>query len=262
VTFPIIDTHAHLDDQQFENDLPQVLKRAQDVGITGIVCVATSAASSARCIELAQADSSLVASVGIHPNQAATAGPEDWNRVLDLSQTAGVVALGETGLDRHWHDTPMATQEDFFNRHLEAGRRLNLPLIIHCREATADVLRMLREHFDRNGPIHGVMHSYTGDQSSACACLEMGLHISFAGMLTYKSAESLRKVAATIPIDRVLVETDSPYLSPVPVRGRRNEPAHVLHTLNCLADCLNMKYSDLAEKVVNNARDLFGQQLR
>src|SRR5205814_5320824 len=141
-----------------------------------------------------------------------------------------VVALGETGLDRHWNYTPFPQQEDFFARHLELGRRLDLPVVIHCREAEADVVRMLRGNFERQGPIRGVMHSFTGDAATAEACLAMGLYLSFAGMVTYKSAQPLREVARGVPLERILVETDSPYLAPVPLRGKRNEPANVVHT--------------------------------
>src|SRR5207302_9086093 len=141
----------------------------------------------------------------------------------------------ETGLDRHWHDTPFSQQEDFFARHLALARVRRLPVVIHCREAETDVVRMLRADYDRHGPIRGVMHSFTGDFATAEACLAMGLYISFAGMVTYKNAQNLRDVAARVPLDRLLVETDSPYLAPVPLRGKRNEPSYVVHTAACLA---------------------------
>src|SRR6516225_1749056 len=136
-----------------------------------------------------------------------------------LAVNEPVVGIGETGLDRHWDDTPFPQQEEYFARHLALGRQTGKPIIIHCREAEADVVRMLRDDFDRHGPVRGVMHSFTGGAATASACLEMGLHISFAGMLTYKNADALRAVAAGIPAERLLVETDSPYLVPVPLRG-------------------------------------------
>jgi TatD DNase family protein len=168
-----------------------------------------------------------------------------------------VVALGETGLDRHWDYTPFPQQEDFFIRHLELARRKEMPVVIHCREAEADVIRLLREDFDRHGPVPGVMHSFTGDQATAEACLAMGLYLSFAGMVTYKNAQGLRDVAARIPLDRLLVETDSPYLAPVPVRGKRNEPAYVIHTAACLASVHKVEPAMIAEKTTRNARALF-----
>ncbi len=170
-----------------------------------------------------------------------------------------MVALGETGLDRYWDYTPFAQQEDYFARHLELARRLQLPVIIHCREAEADIVRMLREDFDRHGLLSGVMHSFTGDAATAHACTEMGLYISFAGMVTYKNAQALREVARTIPADRLLVETDCPYLAPVPRRGQRNEPAFVVHTAECLARERSEELSALAAETTRNARKLFGR---
>src|SRR5207253_8206062 len=175
-----------------------------------------------------------------------------------LATSPKVVALGETGLDRHWDFTPFPQQEDYFARHLELARKLSLPVVIHCREAEADVVRMLRADFERHGPVRGVMHSFTGDLATAEACLAMGLYISFAGMVTYKNAQNLRDVAASVLLDRLLVETDSPYLAPVPVRGRRNEPAFVRHTALCLAQVKDVPLETLAEHTTRNARALFG----
>jgi TatD DNase family protein len=169
-----------------------------------------------------------------------------------------VVGVGETGLDRHWDFTPFPLQEDYFARHLALSRQRNLVVVIHCREAEADVLRMLREEFDRHGPIKGVMHSFSGDEALAKDCLAMGLHISFAGMLTYKNAEALRDVAKGISRDRLLVETDCPYLAPVPMRGKRNEPAFVLHTATCLAGLRGVGLDQIAEQTTLNAEELFG----
>jgi TatD DNase family protein len=168
------------------------------------------------------------------------------------------VALGETGLDRHWDYTPFPQQEDYFARHLALARQLGLPVVIHCREAEADVMRMLREDFEKHGPVRAVMHSFTGDSATAEACLAMGLHISFAGMVTYKNAQALRDVAKTVPLDRLLVETDSPYLAPVPLRGKRNEPANVVHTAACLAAVKGIEPNAIAEHTTRNAHLLIG----
>jgi TatD DNase family protein len=254
----LLDTHAHLDDPQFNGDLAPVLDRARAAGVAGVVAVAITAPSSRACLELARAHPGVFAAAGIHPNSAAEAGPGDWDAVAALAADPQVAAVGETGLDRHRDFTPFAVQEDYFARHLALGRRLQKPVVIHCREAEADVLRMLREDFDRHGPVRGVMHSFTGDRSLAEACLAMGLYLSFAGMLTYKNAGALREVAAGLPPDRLLVETDSPYLAPVPVRGRRNEPAFVAHTAACLAGLHGLAPETLADQTTANARALFG----
>ncbi|MFN4261789.1 MAG: TatD family hydrolase [Gemmataceae bacterium] len=253
----LIDTHAHLDDERFQRDLPQVLERAAAVGVRRIVTVATTAASSAVCVKQAEQYPCLSATVGIHPNHAAEAAITDWDQVRQLAQRPQVVAVGETGLDRHWDFTPFALQEEYFARHLELSRRQRLPIVIHCREADADVLRMLREDYARHGPLRGVMHSFTGDKVLAEACLNIGLHISFAGMLTYKSARDLRVVAQGLPLDRLLVETDCPYLAPAPRRGQRNEPAFVRHTATCLAETLGLDFETVAIQTTRNARELF-----
>lgn len=200
----------------------------------------------------------LAATVGLQPNQIAQEAPDGWDQVVRLATDEAVVALGETGLDRHWDYTPFDQQEDYFARHLELARKHHLPVVIHCREAEADMIRMLRTDFERHGPLRAVMHSFTGDTATGEACLAMGLYISFAGMLTYKNAQALRDTAATIPLERLLVETDSPYLAPVPVRGKRNEPAHVAHTAECLARIKGVDVNVIAEHTTRNARHLFG----
>jgi len=253
----IIDTHAHLDDERFQSDLPAVLERARAAGVASIVAIATTAPSSATCVALAGAHAELYASVGIQPNHVVEAAAGAWDQVMKLVSSRQVVAVGETGLDRHWDDTPFPQQEEYFARHLDLARRHQLAVVIHCREAEADMVRMLREEFDPHGPIRGVMHSFTGDLATAEACLAMGLYISFAGMVTYKNAQALRDVAARVPLERLLVETDSPYLAPVPVRGQRNEPANVVHTAACLAGVLGIGLEDFANETTRNARRLF-----
>ena len=252
-----IDTHAHLDDERFHGDLPEVLERAAAAGLQRIVVVATTAEDSPRCVALAQQYPLLRATVGIQPNHVAEVTPTAWDDVLAIAHLPEVVALGETGLDRYWDRTPFAQQEDYFARHLELARKLDRAVVIHCREAEADTVRMLRQDFDKHGPVRAVMHSFTCDLATAQACLAMGLFISFAGMLTYKNAQALREVAAKMPLDRVLVETDCPYLAPVPMRGKRNEPAFVVHTGACLAEALDVSIEALAEQTTCNALALF-----
>jgi len=258
VPFELIDTHAHLDDERFAVDLPAVLERAGAAGVVRVVVVATTAATSRLCVDLAARHAPLFATVGIQPNHVAEVAPTDWEEVVRLVTAAKVVALGETGLDRYWDRAPFPLQEDYFARHLELARRHTLPVVIHCREAEADVVRMLRADFDQHGPVRGVMHSFTGDLATARACLAMGLFLSFAGMVTYKNAQPLRDVAREVPIDRLLVETDSPYLAPVPERGKRNEPAFVVHTTALLARERGVSEQVIAEHTTRNARTLFG----
>jgi TatD DNase family protein len=259
----LIDTHCHLDDEQFASDLPAVIERARAAGLEAMVAVATSAPSSHTCLDLSRCHPGIVfPSAGIHPNHITQAAPNAWDEIVSLATNEAVVGIGETGLDRHWDDTPFPQQEDYFARHLALSRQTRKPIIIHCREAEADVVRMLRDDFDRHGPIRGIMHSFTGSAATAAACLEMGLYLSFAGMLTYKNAAALREVAATVPPERVLVETDSPYLSPVPLRGKRNEPGNVVHTAACLAGLLGLDEARLAEQTTRNARAVFTLPVR
>lgn len=252
-----IDTHAHLDDERFRGDLDAVLARAAAAGLERIIAVGITALDSPRYVELASRYPILRATVGIQPNHVAEASPTAWDEVVALSTRPEVVALGETGLDRYWKHTPFERQEDYFARHLDLARKLGRAVVIHCREAEADTVRMLRAAFDQHGPIRAVMHSFTGDLATAEACLAMGLHISFAGMLTYKNAQTLRDVAAKMPLERVLVETDCPYLAPVPHRGQRNEPAYVGHTAGVLAQALGVSLDTIAEHTTRNARTLF-----
>lgn len=254
----LFDTHAHLDDEQFDDIRDDVVARARQAGLAGIVAVGTTADSSEICVRLAEKYDIVHAAVGIQPNYCAQAEAEDWNRVVALAEIPHVVALGETGLDRYWDYTPFDVQQDYFDRHLRLSQERGLAFIVHMRDCEAEILVMLREARQR-GPLRGVMHSYTGTAPGASECVDLGLYISFAGMVTYKKSDDLREVAAGIPADRILIETDAPYLSPHPKRGHRpNEPALVLHTAECLAEARNISADDFAVLTTANARRLFG----
>jgi TatD DNase family protein len=228
------------------------------VGATQVLTVGTTVASSRTCIKLAAEYAGVHAAVAIHPNYLAEAGSDDWAAIEKLSTAPGVVAIGETGLDRHWDFTPFDVQLDYFQRHMRLARERDLPFIVHMRDCEADVMASLRAQHDEQGPLRGVMHSFTGDAAIAAECIALGMHISFAGMVSYKKSAALRECAATIPDDRLLIETDAPYLSPEPVRGiRRNEPAHVRHTAECLARIRGTTLEQLAELTTANARRLF-----
>lgn len=253
----LIDTHAHLDEDSFSEDLDDVIARAIESGVIAMVAVATTASNSLATIELAARVPNVFASVGIHPNYAAQARPGDWELVEELAASPKVVAIGETGLDRYWDHTPFEIQLDYFRRQIELARSRSLPFIVHCREAEADVVTVLREEA-ASGSLKGVMHSFCGSEETLQVALEVGLHISFAGMLTFKKNESLRQLAKKIPLDRLLVETDSPYLAPLPHRGKRNEPSFVKHTAESLAEAHGMTLNEIAAITTDNARRLFG----
>ncbi len=254
---PLVDTHAHLDQEEFDADRDAVIERATAAGVEAIIAVGVTAESSAAVVELAARYPAVFAAVGIHPNYAAQAEPGDWGRVVELSGAPKVVALGETGLDRYRDYTPLEVQKDYFGRHVRLSQERDLPFIVHTRDSDADVLELLREA-RRRGPLRGVMHSFTGTVETAAECVaDLGLYISFAGMVTFKKSDALRAVAATIPAERILVETDSPYLSPDPLRGRRNEPAHVVHTATRLAEVRSQSVEEFFELTTSNARRLF-----
>jgi TatD DNase family protein len=256
----MIDTHAHLDDERFAGDLPEVLARAADAGIEAIICPGIGAESSEAVTQLAKQHPILHAAVGIQPNYGAEAAPGDWDRIVAVVDDGNAVALGETGLDRYWDFTPIEVQRDYFDRHLQLAQKRDLPVIIHCREAEADTLAMLREAVAR-GPLRGVIHAFSGDRTFAEACLDLGMHISLAGPVSYtnKKFESLRTAAKLVPGDRLLIETDSPYLVPHPLRGKqkRNEPELIQHTAAALATLRGGNLNELIAQTTANARALF-----
>ncbi len=256
----MIDTHAHLDQEEFAADRPEVIERARAAGVDEIVCVGVSVASSRAAVQLADEYPTLRAAVGIHPNSAAEAAADDWQRIVALAGHPRVVALGETGLDRHWDFTPLALQQEYLDRHVRLAQEVDLPVILHCRDAAEDLLPMLRDAAAR-GPLRGVMHAFSGDSALASECLSLGLHVSFAGNVTYpnKKFQPLREAAKTVPDDRLLVETDSPYLVPQIFRGKqkRNEPTNMVHTATVLAELRNVSVDAIAAVTTTNARRLF-----
>ncbi|MGQ0633519.1 MAG: TatD family hydrolase [Planctomycetaceae bacterium] len=252
----LFDTHCHLDEEAFEPDRVEVVNRAVAAGVARILTIGTTAASSRRAVEIAAQFHAVYAVVGIQPNYVSQAAAGDWEIIEQLSRCPKVVAVGETGLDQYWDYAPLDVQIEYFRRHLDLARTLDVPFVVHCREAERAVLdELLRAA--AIGPLRGVMHSFTGDEATARACVELGLYISFAGMVTYKKSQALRQVAQTVPLDRLLVETDAPYLAPQPMRGKRNEPAFVRATVECLAELLGMTATDLAERTSENAARLF-----
>ena len=253
----LIDTYAHLDEQSFHVDLEEVLQRAEEHQIEQILTIGITRDTSEAAVELARKYPQIHAVVGIQPNYVAEMKPGDYERIVELADEDCVVAIGETGLDRYWDHAPIELQRESFVRHIELSQKVKKPFIVHCRDAEEDVVTVLRECAN-DGKLNGVMHSFCGNAETANACLEMGMHISFAGMVTFKKNEELREVSKIIPLDRILVETDSPYLSPVPLRGKRNEPANVVHTARCLADLHERTLEEFASTTSNNARQLFG----
>jgi len=256
----LVDTHTHLDQPEFDADREAVIARARQAGVEMIISVGISADSSRAALSLAEAHPEIFAAVGIQPNQCAEAAEGDWDRIVAMAGQPGVVAIGETGLDRYWDFTPLDVQRDYFDRHLRLAQEHDLPVIIHCRDAADELLPILREAHAR-GPLRGLLHAFSGDKAMAAECLELGLYLSFAGMVSYtnKKFRPLREIAAEVPDDRLLIETDSPYLVPHPLRGKqkRNEPACLVHTAESLAELRGVDPDALARQTTANARRLF-----
>jgi TatD DNase family protein len=253
----LFDTHAHLDDPQFDSIRAAVFQRCAAAGVSHVIVVGTTRATSEKCIDIARRFSAAHAAVGIQPNYCSQAEADDWTAIERLAADSATVAIGETGLDRYWDYTPFALQQEYFARHIELSLGIHKPFIIHMRDCGQDIIEMLQRYHPAHA-LRGVMHSFTGDWPLAKQCLDLGLFISFAGMVTYKKADDLRQVAKKIPAERLLIETDAPYLSPHPLRGQRpNEPALIVHTARCLAEVRGVEPEELARVTTENARRLF-----
>lgn len=240
------------------DQLDHVLERARQADVQHVLAMGTTADSSHACVTIASQHNMVHAAVGIQPNYVSQAAAGDWNTIVSLSSHPRVRAIGETGLDRYWDYAPWDQQLDYFVRHIELAHQQRLPFVVHLRDCETEMVHALSEAHSRFGRLRGVMHSFTGSAETAAQCLDLGLHISFAGMLTYKKSDSLRAVAATIPFDRLLIETDAPYLSPHPKRGQRpNEPALVVHTAACLAEVRGLAVEEIGRVTTQNALELF-----
>jgi TatD DNase family protein len=252
---PLIDTHVHLAASQFAHDRAETLARARAAGVARVIEIGYSLDTSRAALALAEETPDVFAVVGVQPNSPQDADG-DWLDVLrELATHPKVVAIGEIGLDYHWNKAPPAEQERIFRAQLALARELGLPVVIHSRDAEADTVRVLRDAA-RGQP--GVMHSFSGGWEYAEACLEVGFHLSFSGPLTFAKAAALHEVARRAPLERLLTETDSPYLAPHPLRGRRNEPANVRLVAERLAALRGMALEQLADAVWDNASDVFG----
>ena len=257
----LFDSHCHLDPMRYGDELPAVIARARQAGLAGMVVIGTRATDSEAAAALAAVEPGLFATAGIHPNDVHEADATEWDRVARLAASGRVAGIGETGLDWYRDAAPRELQREFFDRHVRLAQRLGLPLVVHTRESVRDVLDAIRGALAR-GPLVTVLHAFTGTAAEAAEALELGCWLGFAGMVTFRSSGTLREVAAGVPEDRLLIETDSPFLSPEPLRGRRNEPAHVIHTARCLAIARGVALEVLAAATTANARRVFGGPTR
>ncbi len=254
----LIDSHAHLDYEDYAQDLDGVVARARAAGLLRVVCVGLwrKPGDFGNALELATRDPGFFsATIGVHPHEAARVPEDDWATAARLAADARVVAVGETGLDYHYDRSPREDQRAGFRRSIRMARAAAKPLVVHVREADADCAAILRE--EGVPAAGGVIHCFTGDVSAARAYLDLGLFISVAGVVTFKTADAIREAVRIVPRDRLLVETDSPFLAPVPFRGKRNEPAYVVKTAEKVAELWGATLDEVAAATTANVRRLF-----
>lgn len=253
----LIDTHTHLQSRQFEADRALILQRAAAAGVSRMIEVGYDLATSRAAVALAAQHSHIWAVVGIQPNSLQGLQTDWLPQIRQLAAHPKVVGIGEIGLDFHWKKAPLAAQEQVFRAQIALAQELGLPIVIHSREAQEDTVRILRD-LTQEKQLKGIMHSFSGDWDYAKACLDAGLLLSFSGPVTFAKAKDLHEVARRIPLAKLLIETDSPYLSPHPFRGQRNEPARVQYVAEKLAEIRRLPLSSLAAAVWQNASQVFG----
>jgi TatD DNase family protein len=253
----VIDSHCHLDFADYGPDRQQVLNRARAAGIVTMICIGSGRdiGSARSAVALAAEERDVFATVGIHPHDVGHMSEGDWDELGQLARAPRVVGIGETGLDYYYDHSPREAQQAAFRRFLQMCHAARQPVVCHIRDAHADAAAILRE--EGVPAAGGVIHCFTGGPDDARAYLELGLHLSFSGILTFKKADDIRAAAALAPVDRLLVETDAPYLAPIPHRGKRNEPAFVLETLKQLAAIKGLTTEGMAEATTRNTRRLF-----
>ncbi|GLG02423.1 hydrolase TatD [Alicyclobacillus hesperidum subsp. aegles] len=252
----LFDTHCHLMDGQFSDDLDEVIARAREEGVDRVVIPAVDLLTAHAAIRIAEAHEGIYAAVGIHPESAADVKSEVYDEIERLAKHEKVVAIGEIGLDYYWDHAPRPVQQEVMERQIEIAKRVGLPIIVHNRESTEDVITLIAKT-QVGTSVGGVMHCFNEREEVLVQCLDLGMYISFAGPITFKKSDDLRALAAKVPPDRLLVETDSPYLSPHPFRGKRNEPARVKLVADTVAYARGESIQTCAEQTWENAHRLF-----
>jgi TatD DNase family protein len=252
----LIDSHCHLDFPDFQDRLPDVLAAAKAAGVGRMVTISTHVARAERYRELAESRDEIFFTIGTHPHNAALEPDVPASRLVELSRHPRCVAIGEAGLDYHYDKSPRDVQRQVFRTHIAAARESGLPLVIHARNADEDMISILSDEMN-NGRYDAVLHCFSSGHDLARVGVELGLYVSFSGILTFKKSQDIRDIAAAVPPERLLVETDAPYLAPEPHRGHRNEPAFVAHTAKVLADVLGKTSDEVARLTTGNFYRLF-----
>ena len=256
----IVDSHAHLEGEQFAEDREAMLARARDAGVELLLAIGSGTSPAERidaAIPFAEAHDWIYATVGVHPHDASAATEEHFAALAELAIHPKVIAWGEMGLDYFYDHSPRDVQQRVFRRQLELARAAKQPIVIHCRDAWDDCLKILEEDWASSG-LGGILHCFTAGADEARRGIEMGFRISFAGNFTYPKMQHLRDLARDLPLDSILTETDSPFLAPQKMRGKRNEPANVVQVAQAVADVRNLPLAEIAERTSENFRALFG----
>ena len=254
----LVDSHCHLDFPELQARLPAILEAARAAGVGRVVTISTHVARHETYRALAEGHDNVFFTIGTHPHNAAEEPDVPAKRLAELSAHPRCIAIGEAGLDYHYDKSPRDVQRKVFRTHIEAARETALPLIIHARNADADMIDILSDQMGR-GPFNAVLHCFSSGEKLAQVGVELGLYVSFSGILTFRNSEEIRRIAAAVPRDRLLVETDAPYLAPVPFRGKTNEPAYVAHTAHVLAEVIGVTDSEIARTTTDNFYRLFSK---
>ena len=255
-----VDSHAHIDGREFDADREEVIERAQAAGLSVILNVGTGDPHSGafeRAVELGKAHESVYTAIGTHPHDARLYDDAAEEKIKNLINSEHVIAWGEMGLDFHYDNSPRNVQVEVFKRQLRAARECDLPVVIHTREAEAETIEILQSEYG-DADRRGVFHCFSGSMELAQRAIEIGFMISFSGIVTFKKADELRAVAKQVPLDRLLIETDCPYLTPIPYRGKRNEPAYVVEVARCLAALHDVEVEEMARITTGNFNRFFG----
>jgi TatD DNase family protein len=253
----LIDSHAHIQGKEYAGEAEAVIERARAAGVEKIIAVggAGDMSSNTEAVALADSFPNIYATVGMHPHDAKDVGADELRALRELTSHAKVIAVGETGLDYYYNHSPHEVQRRVFTQFIHMARETGLPIVVHERDAAQEVAELLRSEGRRE--LHGVIHCFTGNYEAACDYLDLGFYLSFTGIITFKNAEPLRQVVRQVPLEKMFVETDSPFLTPVPHRGKRNEPAYVRLVAETVASVKNISLEDVARVTTENVQNLF-----
>lgn len=254
----LVDSHCHLTFPDFKDDLLDIFARAKGNGVGLMLTISTKLAEAPIVQSLADEHAQVYCTVGVHPHEAEQDADVTAAQLIDLAQHDKTVGIGETGLDYFYEHSPRAEQRNAFRAHIAAARETQLPLIVHARDADDEIIEILQDEY-KQGAFPGLIHCFSSGRALAEAALDIGFYVSLSGILTFKKAQELRDIARDVPLDRLLVETDAPYLAPVPKRGKRNEPSFVAHTAQCLADVKGIGADELAAQTTENFFRLFNK---